>query len=66
MTYEDEVIEAARKGLAEGFTNMTPEMEKLMRVIYRAGYDQAKRDRLLERREHRSDLGFSRVGLGNV
>ena len=44
MTYGDEVIEAARKGLAEGFTVMTPEMEKLFRVIYRAGYDRAKLD----------------------
>ena len=44
MTYEDLVIEAARKGLAEGFTVMTPEMEKLLRVVYQAGYDRAKLD----------------------
>lgn len=44
MTYEDKVIDAARKGLAEGFTAMTPEMEKLFRVIYRAGYQQAQRE----------------------
>lgn len=42
--YEDQVIEAARQGLREGFTTMTPEMEKLFRLIYRAGYKQSRID----------------------
>jgi len=44
MTYEDQVIEAARKGLEQGFSALTPEMEKLLRVVYKAGYDRAKLD----------------------
>jgi hypothetical protein len=64
MNYEDEVIEAARKGLAEGFTHLTPEMEKLMRLIYQAGYKQSTIDRM--QKELKPDLSYSRVGLGNV
>lgn len=44
MSYEDEVIESARKGLAWSNVALTPEMEKLLRVIYRAGYQQAQRE----------------------
>ena len=50
MSYEDEVIKAAQKGLAEGFSAMTPEMEKLFRVIYKAGYNQGKIDAMKSER----------------
>jgi hypothetical protein len=68
MTEEDKVIQAAREGLAEGFTTMTPEMERLLRLVYRAGYKQAKIDLFLESQEKeiKSKLGYSRVGLDNV
>ena len=46
MTYEDEVIKAARDGLLWAHVAMTPEMEKLFRVIYKAGYNRAKFDML--------------------
>jgi len=48
MTYEDEVIKSARDGLAWAHVSMTPEMEKLFRVIYKAGYNRAKFDALQE------------------
>jgi len=48
MTYEDEVIKAARDGLAQALQPLTPEMEKLFRVIYKAGYNRAKFDALQE------------------
>lgn len=47
MTYEDEVIEAARKGYAESYTKWTPETEKLLRLVYNTGYKQAKIDAML-------------------
>ena len=50
MSYEDEVIEAAKKGLAEGFSAMTPELEKLLRLVYNAGYKQAKIDAMKSER----------------
>ena len=46
MTYEDEVIKAAKDGLLWAHVAMTPEMEKLFRVIYKAGYNRAKFDML--------------------
>lgn len=46
MTYEDEVIKAARDGFAEVLQPLTPEMEKLLRVVYKAGYNRAKFDML--------------------
>ncbi len=47
MTYEDEVIEAAKKGYAESYTKWTPETEKLLRIVYQTGYKQAKIDAML-------------------
>lgn len=46
MTYEDEVIKAARNGFAEVLQPLTPEMEKLLRVIYQAGYKQGRVEEL--------------------
>ena len=39
MTYEDEVIEIARSNM-----NLVPEMEKLLRTVYRAGYNECFRN----------------------
>ena len=47
MSYEDEVIDAAKKGLAWSNVALTPEMEKLLRVIYKAGYNSGKYDAML-------------------
>ncbi|NBX49340.1 hypothetical protein EBT25_05210 [bacterium] len=58
---EDQVIEAAREGLGE---SLTPSLENLLRLVYRAGYKQAKIDAM--EREQKSELGYSRIGLGNV
>ena len=44
MSYEDEVIKAARDGYAESLVTFTPELEKLLRLIFKAGYNQAKVD----------------------
>ena len=44
--YEDEVIKAARLGFAEGLVSMDENMEKLLRMVYRAGYKQATIDML--------------------
>lgn len=46
MTHEDEVILSAKKGLAQAYMTLTPEMEKLFRVIYQAGYKQGKVEEL--------------------
>ena len=46
MTYEDEVIKSARDGLAWANVALTPEMEKLLRIIYQAGYKQGKLEEL--------------------
>ena len=48
MTYEDEVIKAAKNGFAEVLQPLTPEMEKLLRLVYKAGYNRAKFDALQE------------------
>jgi hypothetical protein len=64
MTYEDEVIDAARKGYAESYSKWTPETEKLLRLVFQAGYKQGTFDRM--EKELKPDLGYSRVGLGNV
>jgi hypothetical protein len=37
--YEDEVIEIARSNM-----NLVPEMEKLLRTVYRAGYNECLRN----------------------
>ena len=37
--YEDQVIEAARSNM-----NLVPEMEKLLRIVYRAGYNECLRN----------------------
>ena len=39
MTFEDEVIEIARSNM-----NLVPEMEKLLRIVYRAGYNECLRN----------------------
>jgi hypothetical protein len=39
MTFEDEVIEIARSNM-----NLVPEMEKLLRTVYRAGYNECLRN----------------------
>lgn len=44
--YEDEVIKAARLGFSEGLVSMDESMEKLLRLVYRAGYKQATIDML--------------------
>ena len=43
MNYEDQVIKAAKDGFNDVFSSMTPETEKLLRLVYRAGYNEAKR-----------------------
>ena len=47
MSYEEEVIDAARKGYGESMTKWTPELEKLLRVIYKAGYNSGKYDAMM-------------------
>lgn len=39
MNFEDEVIEVARASM-----NLVPEMEKLLRTVYRAGYNECLRN----------------------
>lgn len=39
MSYEDQVIEAAKDHMS-----MTPAMENLLRLVFRAGYKQGKID----------------------
>ena len=39
MTFEDEVIKIARSNM-----NLIPEMEKLLRTVYRAGYNECLRN----------------------
>ena len=46
MTYEDQVIEAARVGLSEGLFPMTKELEKLLRMVFQAGHKQGIIDTL--------------------
>ena len=46
MSYEDQVIEAAREGFANSFIRMDDKMENLLRLIYRAGYKQSQIDQL--------------------
>jgi hypothetical protein len=43
---EDICIKAVRDGLREGFTNLTPEMENLFRLVYRMGYKQCTIDQV--------------------
>ena len=62
MNYEDEVIESARKGLTWANVALTPEMEKLFRVIYKAGYNKGKIDTLMPLEKSYSQL---RDGHGN-
>ena len=45
MTFEDEIIEIARASM-----NLIPEMEKLLRTVYRAGYNECLRN-IKEKRE---------------
>ncbi len=39
MNYEDEVIEVVRSSM-----NLVPDMEKLLRTVYRAGYNECLRN----------------------
>ena len=43
---EDICIEAVRDGLRRAFTDLTPEMEKLFRLVYRMGYKQCTIDQM--------------------
>lgn len=43
MTYEDKVIDAVKSGL---FMQWTPELERLFRLVFRAGMKQAKLEQL--------------------
>ena len=43
MTYEDELIDAVKSGL---FMHWTPELERLFRLVYRAGAKQEKIEQL--------------------
>ena len=52
MTYEDEVIKAARDGYAESLVTITPELEKLLRLIYNAGYNRAQIDAMNSQTEY--------------
>ena len=63
---ENICIDTVRKGMKEGIIPMTltPEMEKLFRLVYQLGYKQSTIDRM--EKELNPDLGYSRVGLGNV
>ena len=48
MTYEDEVIEAAKEGLMRINATLTPQMEKLLRAVFQCGYKQGKIHQLEE------------------
>ena len=50
MNYEDEVIEIARSSM-----NVTPEMEKLLRTVYRAVYNECLRNIKEKRNSSYSD-----------
>ena len=54
---EDNCIKAVRDGLREGFTNLTPEMEKLFRLVYRLGYKQCTIDQM----ENALEIGRAHV-----
>ena len=43
---EDNCIKAVRDGLREGFTNLTPDMEIMIRVVYRMRYKQCTIDQM--------------------
>lgn len=43
MNYEDQVIKAAKDGFNDVFSSISPSTEKLLRLVYRAGYNEAKR-----------------------
>jgi hypothetical protein len=44
MTVEDRVIEAARLGFKDANVNMDKTMEQLLRMVYKFGYAEAKRE----------------------
>ena len=43
MKHIDQVIEAAKKGMAESGFPMTNELENLLRIVYLAGFNEALR-----------------------
>ena len=60
MNYEDEVIEIARSSM-----NVTPEMEKLLRTVYRASYNECLRNIKEKRNSSYSDC-ISDGGIQHV
>ena len=52
---EDICIKAVRDGLREGFTNLTPEMENLFRLVYRMGYKQCTIDQVENEHERTNE-----------
>ncbi len=44
LSYEDEVIKAAKQGFMDSLTPLTPQFETLLRLVYRAGYHEAQRN----------------------
>lgn len=51
MNYEDEVIEVARASM-----NLVPEMETLLRTVYRAGYNECLRNIKEKRNKGYTDI----------
>jgi hypothetical protein len=51
MNYEDEVIEVARASM-----NLVPDMETLLRTVYRAGYNECLRNIKEKRNTKYSDI----------
>jgi hypothetical protein len=63
---ENKCINAIRQGMKEGIIPMTltPEMEKLFRMVYQLGYKQSTIDRM--EKDLKPTMGYSRVGLNNI
>jgi hypothetical protein len=40
MSYEDEIIAAAN----QGYPNLDPKLKELLRLVYKAGYQEAQRN----------------------
>ena len=51
MNYEDEVIEVVRSSM-----NLVPDMEKLLRTLYRAGYNECLRNIKEKHNKEYSDI----------
>lgn len=44
-SYEDQIIEAAKQGFMDSITPLPAQFENLLRLVYRAGYHEAERNR---------------------